>query len=98
MKYFSDCGCAVKRGYFRTRRTAGRGVPQQVVEREREKVWRWGGCSADIAYGINFTGEFMDSREIRQNEKSLMNRHNNRAGYLVNYHKSLLFVKHRSYS
>ena len=82
---FSDCGCAVKRsGYFRSRRTAKRGFPQnQLVERDREKAWRWGGCSVDIAHGLNFTRAFMDSREIRQNERSLMNRHNNKAGRLV---------------
>ena len=81
---YSDCGCAVKRGgYFRSRRTAKRGFQNQLVERDREKAWRWGGCSVDIAHGLNFTKAFMDSREIRQNEKSLMNRHNNKAGHMV---------------
>ena len=71
-------------GYFRSRRTAKRGTPQnQLVERDRERAWRWGGCSVDISHGLNFTRGFMDSREFRQNEKSLMNKHNNKAGRLV---------------
>ena len=37
----------------------------------------------DIGYGLNFTTAFMDSREIRQNEKALMNKHNNKAGHMV---------------
>ncbi|KAK3104218.1 hypothetical protein FSP39_025392 [Pinctada imbricata] len=42
--------------------------------------WRWGGCSADIKHGLKFSRQFLDAREIRQNKRSLMNKHNNRAG------------------
>ncbi|KAJ8301749.1 hypothetical protein KUTeg_020736 [Tegillarca granosa] len=42
--------------------------------------WRWGGCSADIKHGLKFSRKFLDSREIDQTERSLMNLHNNRAG------------------
>ncbi|XP_011870352.1 PREDICTED: protein Wnt-7b isoform X2 [Vollenhovia emeryi] len=38
--------------------------------------WEWGGCSADITYGIRF----LDAREIEGDARSLMNLHNNRAG------------------
>lgn len=42
--------------------------------------WKWGGCSADINYGLRFSRIFCDSREIEEDERTLMNLHNNRAG------------------
>ncbi|XP_041348365.1 protein Wnt-7b-like [Gigantopelta aegis] len=42
--------------------------------------WKWGGCSADIKYGLKLARKFMDAREIAENARSLMNLHNNRAG------------------
>ncbi|KAK3601604.1 hypothetical protein CHS0354_027852 [Potamilus streckersoni] len=44
------------------------------------KGWKWGGCSADIKHGLKIARKFIDAREIEENAKSLMNRHNNRAG------------------
>ncbi|XP_058802194.1 protein Wnt-7b isoform X2 [Phymastichus coffea] len=38
--------------------------------------WEWGGCSADVTYGMRF----LDVREIEGDERSLMNLHNNKAG------------------
>ena len=45
--------------------------------------WKWGGCSADIKYGLKLARKFMDAREIAENARSLMNLHNNRAGRKV---------------
>lgn len=45
--------------------------------------WKWGGCSADIKHGLKFSRKFLDAREIKENERSLMNKHNNRAGRKV---------------
>ncbi|KAJ8332425.1 hypothetical protein SKAU_G00425980 [Synaphobranchus kaupii] len=45
--------------------------------------WRWGGCSADIHYGLGFSKVFMDAREIKQNARTLMNLHNNEVGRKV---------------
>ncbi|GFR92020.1 protein Wnt [Elysia marginata] len=42
--------------------------------------WRWGGCSADIKYGLRMTRKFMDAREVSKTARSFMNLHNNRAG------------------
>ncbi|CAC5406916.1 protein Wnt-7b-like isoform X1 [Mytilus californianus] len=42
--------------------------------------WKWGGCSADIKHGLKFSRKFLDAREIKENARSLMNKHNNRAG------------------
>ncbi|KAK2581021.1 hypothetical protein KPH14_006071 [Odynerus spinipes] len=38
--------------------------------------WEWGGCSADVTYGMRF----LDAREIEGDARSLMNLHNNKAG------------------
>ncbi|KAK2121801.1 Protein Wnt-7b [Saguinus oedipus] len=42
--------------------------------------WKWGGCSADVRYGIDFSRRFVDAREIKKNARRLMNLHNNEAG------------------
>lgn len=43
-------------------------------------AWKWGGCSADIRYGLKFARIFVDARELSGDSRSLMNLHNNRAG------------------
>ncbi len=45
--------------------------------------WKWGGCSADIKYGLDFARVFVDAREINEDDRALMNLHNNRAGRKV---------------
>lgn len=45
--------------------------------------WKWGGCSADVRYGIDFSRRFVDAREIRKSARRLMNLHNNEAGRKV---------------
>ncbi|XP_042879895.1 protein Wnt-7b-like isoform X1 [Penaeus japonicus] len=42
--------------------------------------WKWGGCSADIKYGIKFARKFVDAREVEGDARALMNLHNNKAG------------------
>lgn len=49
----------------------------------QEEGWKWGGCSADIKYGIEFSKKFVDAREIKKNARRLMNLHNNEAGRKV---------------
>ncbi|XP_056307937.1 LOW QUALITY PROTEIN: protein Wnt-7b [Danio aesculapii] len=49
----------------------------------QEEGWKWGGCSADIKYGIEFSRKFVDAREIKKNARRLMNLHNNEAGRKV---------------
>ncbi|XDV51542.1 hypothetical protein PO909_020403, partial [Leuciscus waleckii] len=46
----------------------------------QEEGWKWGGCSADIRYGLSFSKVFVDAREIKQNARTLMNLHNNEVG------------------
>lgn len=50
----------------------------------QEEGWKWGGCSADIKYGIEFSRRFVDAREIKKTPRRLMNLHNNEAGRKVN--------------
>lgn len=49
----------------------------------QEEGWKWGGCSADIRYGLSFSKMFVDAREIKQNARTLMNLHNNEVGRKV---------------
>uniref|UniRef100_A0AAQ4Q507 Protein Wnt n=1 Tax=Gasterosteus aculeatus aculeatus TaxID=481459 RepID=A0AAQ4Q507_GASAC len=49
----------------------------------QEEGWKWGGCSADIKYGIEFSRRFVDAREIKKTPRRLMNLHNNAAGRKV---------------
>lgn len=50
---------------------------------DQEEGWKWGGCSADVKYGVEFSRRFVDAREIRKNARRLMNLHNNEAGRKV---------------
>lgn len=50
---------------------------------DREEGWKWGGCSADVKYGVEFSRRFVDAREIKKNARRLMNLHNNEAGRKV---------------
>lgn len=45
--------------------------------------WKWGGCSADINFGMKFAKKFLDVKEIENDARSLMNLHNNRVGRKV---------------
>lgn len=52
----------------------------QLEGHEISKGWRWGGCSADIRHGLKLARKFLDAREIAETARSLMNKHNNKAG------------------
>lgn len=55
----------------------------QLEKKDSKKGWKWGGCSADIRYGLKLARKFLDAREIEETARSLMNRHNNKAGRKV---------------
>ncbi|KAK6624955.1 hypothetical protein RUM44_011819 [Polyplax serrata] len=61
----SSCGCESTR--YSTSEIAHRG-------------WKWGGCSSDVGFGMQFARKFLDAREIEGDARSLMNLHNNKAG------------------
>lgn len=56
---------------------------QKMTYREQNQAWKWGGCSADISFGMKYARKFLDAREIEGDARSLMNLHNNRAGRKV---------------
>lgn len=51
----------------------------------QDEGWKWGGCSADVHYGLGFSKVFVDEREIKQNARTLMNLHNNEVGRKVRW-------------
>ena len=73
----------------RRRRRLGGGGRQRTAGDGRSTaaavpgVFRWGGCSADVRYGLRFSRVFLDAREVHEDSRSLVNLHNNRAGRKV---------------
>ncbi|EFN88872.1 protein Wnt-10a [Harpegnathos saltator] len=45
--------------------------------------WKWGGCSHNLDYGIEFSRQFLDTREKAGDIQSTVNLHNNQAGRLA---------------
>lgn len=45
--------------------------------------WKWGGCSHNLDFGIEFSELFLDSREKAGDIQSKINLHNNHAGRMV---------------
>lgn len=45
--------------------------------------WKWGGCSHNIIFGIEFSRIFLDAKEKAGDIKSIINLHNNHAGRMV---------------
>lgn len=52
-------------------------------EINKKDGFKWGGCSENVGYGIQFARTFIDSRETQQDPPALMNLHNNRVGRRV---------------
>lgn len=49
----------------------------------RGTQWKWGGCSHNLDYGMEFSRQFLDTRERAGDIQSTVNLHNNQAGRLV---------------
>lgn len=50
------------------------------TRRRRPNLWKWGGCSHNLKYGIEYSKLFLDAREQGNDIQSKINRHNNQAG------------------
>ncbi|XP_033628861.1 proto-oncogene Wnt-3-like [Asterias rubens] len=51
--------------------------PHQIVA---NSTWRWGGCSEDVDFGIDFSRKFTSSKELRNRASVIMDKHNDEAG------------------
>lgn len=61
-------------------------TPEEAKKYERSKItsrWKWGGCSHNMDFGIEFSTLFLDSREKAGDIQSKINLHNNHAGRMV---------------
>lgn len=65
-----NCGCLPQR--YRSK-----------VEGYDEYIWKWGGCSDNVKFGIKFSKMFVDAREKGDDLQSRVNRHNNDVGRRV---------------
>ncbi|XP_014236033.1 protein Wnt-10a [Trichogramma pretiosum] len=59
--------------------------PSSYTGRETKMVgggtqWKWGGCSHNLEYGMEFSKQFLDAREVAGDIQSTVNLHNNQAG------------------
>lgn len=76
----SLCGCDVR---HKPTSRKGSHAGFDSAPGDGQQPWKWGGCSADIDFGIKFARKFLDAREIEGDARSLMNLHNNRVGRRV---------------
>lgn len=56
---------------------------EKAVTKDRNIQWKWGGCSHNVKYGMDFSKQFLDSLEKAGDIQSTVNLHNNRAGRLA---------------
>ncbi|KAL0107924.1 hypothetical protein PUN28_014886 [Cardiocondyla obscurior] len=49
----------------------------------RDVQWKWGGCSHNLEYGMEFSRQFLDTQEKAGDIQSTVNLHNNQAGRLA---------------
>uniref|UniRef100_A0A1B0FD09 Protein Wnt n=1 Tax=Glossina morsitans morsitans TaxID=37546 RepID=A0A1B0FD09_GLOMM len=58
-------------------------TPEEEKKYERSKIasrWKWGGCSHNMDFGVEFSKLFLDCREKAGDIQSKINLHNNHAG------------------
>lgn len=81
----SLCGCDTSQSSTMVQHQHQHQQHQQQHQpmRDQPLAWKWGGCSADIGFGMKYARRFLDAREIEEDSRSLMNLHNNRAGRKV---------------
>lgn len=61
-------------------------TPEEEKKYERSKIasrWKWGGCSHNMDFGVEYSKLFLDCREKAGDIQSKINLHNNNAGRMV---------------
>ncbi|CAD6997013.1 unnamed protein product [Ceratitis capitata] len=61
-------------------------TPEEEKKYERAKIasrWKWGGCSHNMDFGVEFSKLFLDCREKAGDVQSKINLHNNNAGRIA---------------
>jgi wingless-type MMTV integration site family protein 10 len=51
--------------------------------------WKWSGCSHNLEFGMEFSKQFLDAREVAGDIQSTVNLHNNQAGRNVSMDRSI---------
>lgn len=74
------CGCDVLRH-----------KPATTVQPAETENFKWGGCSANVEFGMRYARKFMDARELERDGRTLMNLHNNRVGRTVRMRNVTIF-------
>lgn len=67
---------------------------QKMAYHEQNQAWKWGGCSADINFGMKFARKFLDAREIEGTLCLLMRIHSSK-NCTVQYNSPSVFVFRR---
>lgn len=85
------CGCEPKTPFSLQRNS--RLTREQMLKKIKRNRWKWGGCSHNMDFGIQFSKTFLDANEKNNGDmQSLIKLHNSEAGRLVsiqitwNYH------------
>lgn len=47
------------------------------------KQWTWSGCNSNVKFGTSFSKQFTEAQERGNGLRSIMDRHNSRAGRMV---------------
>jgi len=71
-------------------------TPEEEKKYERSKIasrWKWGGCSHNMDFGVEYSKLFLDCREKAGDIQSKINLHNNHAGRIVSLALILLLKK-----
>lgn len=56
---------------------------KKLAKRKSANRWKWGGCSHNLDFGVEFSQSFLDLREKAGDLQSRINLHNNEAGRLA---------------
>lgn len=84
MGKLTACGCEPKTPISQQRNS--RLTREQRLKKLSRNRWKWGGCSHNMDFGIQFSKSFLDANEKNSGDmQSLIKLHNSEAGRLVSF-------------